>query len=666
MSFILFTLALAGPVDVTAERANLLVEAGRMEEARTLLQESIAVAPDAQLVVAYLDASTEMGLGPYALAETRGMPVELPWEGMAEPLAGLMVDGTRTADAYDLAKKLREAYPERPDLLAPLWQDSGGGKLGRMRSAVFGVPPLSLEGKARQLRLRQLVRIPDQPLRVAVEQGFELDAYGPPARDLELHEAARALAEKGLSVSDLDMRADERRKAVERAHPMFLTAGAPVGAALAWKQLGDPDSGAWAHRAEALRIAGDAASSQEAVERGFRALGAPSPGDVTVADLSQRATWATQLMSAASEVELDQEHGGDAWAYAVAATAMAGKAQGATLGPAAATSLAATYRGSDKVGAALRLAAEATEPSEKRAHVMGAWAAVASGAERLEYVERTPELYLSALVVVWREAALLFSEGEGADPELALAYATLAMASGHVDRELAARTAALHDQLDGDPDRSYAAFHHAAVARGLGADRAEMEAWITKHHQGLGVPLDIATAIGGEPPSADAVAAAPPRRSVRVRGRKSKPPAGGAVLGERIPDFSVETAFGTLSRSSLAGRVVIFTFFVSDDAASVEQLKDAGQVAKRLRARGVDVVHVGISRDANRGRFDDLHRVGQRWGQLAWDPELATRFGVPRQPTTWLMDRNGIARYFVDHRIGSADLQAQIESIAVE
>ncbi len=665
MSFILFTLALAGPVDRKAERAWLLVEDGRMEEARTLLAESITDAPDAQLVVAYLDASTEMGLGPYALAETRGLPVELPWEDMAEPLAGLMVDGTQNAAAYDLAKRLREAYADHPDLLAPLWQDSGGGKLGRMRAAVLGTPPLALEGKARQLRLRQLVRVPDPSLRVAVEQGFGLDAYGPPARDVELHDAARALAEKGLSVADLDLRPEERRKAVERAHPMFLGLGVPEKAAQAWEQLGSTDAGAWGHRAEALRLMGDAAGSQEAVERGLRSLGAPVPGDVTVADLSLRATWAIQLMAAASEVELKQEHGGHAWAYSVAATALAGEARGAALGPAAATILAATYRGSDKVGAAMSQAIKATDPTDRRAHVMGAWIAVASGAGRLEDVGRTRELYLEALGQVWREAALLFSEGEGADPEIALAYSILAMASGQVDRVLLARVAALHDQLDGDLDRSYAAFHYAAMARGMGADRDEMEAWIHKHHQGMGAPLDIATALGGEPPPPDAVAAAPERRSVRASGRRSKPPTGGAVLGERVPDFTVETAFGTLSRSSLAGRVVIFTFFVSDDAASVEQLKESGQVAKRLRARGIDVVHVGISRDANRGRFDDLHRVGQRWGQLAWDPELATRFGVPRQPTTWLMDRNGVARYFVDHRVGSADLQAQVEAVAV-
>jgi len=658
-------LALGGPVDEAAERAWLLIENGRPVEAREAMKEMIPRNPDGQLVSVYLDASADMGIGVQGVAETRGLSVEFPWEDMAEPLAGLVADKRTLKDAHDLAVKLRETYPDRPDLLAPLWQDSGGGKLGRLRGQVLGDPQSTPEGKARLLKLRHLIHIPDGSTIASVEQTFELDAFGPVSTDVELHDHARALVEKGMAVADLDLRPMERRHAVERAHPMFLAAGTPQGAATVWEQLGADDAGAWGHRAEAYRLAGRASEAEAAVNSGYRALGRPMPDDVASSDRSRRATHAVDLLARASEVSLAKQEGAAAWCEAVAASALAGEVRGAELGPAAAETLVVTYRGRDKVEAAMALAEKAETTEERWRHVFGAWSAIAVGAQRLEEVGRNPEVYLSALSPVWKRSAMVFAKG--GDRELALAFGTLALAAGEVDKDLHAHLATWHAELDGDRDHSFAVFHHAAAARGLGSDRAAMEALIETHHDGLGEALDIATVVGGAPPAPEAVAAAPTRRSVKVRGKTpSAPPKGGAVIGSPIPDFSVETAFGTLSKSNLSGRVVIFTFFVSDHAPSIEQLKEAGQVARRLRARGVDVVHVGISRDADRGLFDDLHRVGQRWGQLAWGPEVATAFGVPRQPTTWVVDRNGVARYFVDHRIEGSELEGQVRAVSIE
>ncbi len=666
VSSMLIALALAGPMDDTAERTWLLVENGRAAEARTELTEALTSVRDPLLVASYIEASTQMGLGPQAVAETQGMPVELRWEADAEPLAGLVVAGDDSG-AIALVHRLQETYPEHPEVLAPLWIPTAGRKLVKLREGVFRTTPAEPATRARLLKLHQLVHQPDVTLMVAVEQDAGLDAYGPPATDVELHDHARSLAEKGLKVADLDLRAEERRLAVERAHPMFLDAGQPLQAVAIWEELGAVDAGALGFEVDGLWRGKKVEEAAERAAKGFRALGAPAPSDVVVADLSTRATWAVQLLGPMSEVDAAQERGGHAWARAVAATALAGAVRGSTLGPnGGAASLAATYPGRDKVVSALALASKAKTAEERHTHLLGAWTAVASGAARLEDVARSPDLYLSALAEVWREGAMVLSEGEGADAELALAYGTLALLAGPADRVLEARLATLHDQLDSDAvDHSFAAFHHAALARGLGAEG--MESLIREHHSGLGEAMAVATSLGGAPPPPDALPEPPPRRSLAVRGGKaSTPPKGGAVIGERIPDFSVETAYGTMSRNNLSGRVVVFTFFASDHAASVEQLQESGSVARQLRGRGLDVVHVGISQDADRGRFDDLHRVGQRWGQLAWAPQVAMAFGVARQPTTWVVDRNGIARYFVDHRIRGADLQSVIEGIAIE
>lgn len=648
------TLALAGPIDNTVEKGWLQIEDGHQAEAREAAKALLATHTDPQVVNLYAEASGSMGLGIRAVAETRGMDATLPWEQAAAPLAELVAKGDDAAVARSV-ETIQSQFPDHPEVFVPLWAKGASKKVVKLRQGV--VRDVDVEdpaAAARLHRLQSLVGEKDVVLRAAVASKLEVEVYGPPARDVALHDQARNMMEKGWSVADLELSAVQRRDAVRRAHAMFMGAARYADAVTMWQGLGATDADAEAHIAEALRLAGDLDGAAAAAQRGWVALGRPTPDDVSVADTVRRTDAAVRLLSERSKV---REAGGDtigAWADAVAATVMAGEPLGADVGPRAAETLSSGYKGADKMAASLGALRSGGNPAKD---APAAWALVASTAATLPQAAKAQGLYGPSLAEVFAAAAVALAPSA---PDDARAYGMLAVLTGPTSQELASLMASLHAQA-GHAD---AAFHAAAVARGLGVDT---EALLRANFTGIGDPLEVATAVGGAPPASEAAPPAPrPRRSVGRTSSPSVPPVQGARLAEPVPAWSVETPFGSLSDTSLRGRVVLMTFFTSDYAPCVEQLQASGSLARRMRARGLDVVHVGLSRDANRGRFDDLFRLGQRWGELAWAPEVASAFGIAREPTTWIVDRKGVARYFVDHRVAASVLEAQIEAIATE
>jgi peroxiredoxin len=123
------------------------------------------------------------------------------------------------------------------------------------------------------------------------------------------------------------------------------------------------------------------------------------------------------------------------------------------------------------------------------------------------------------------------------------------------------------------------------------------------------------------------------------------------------PVGSLDAPGGTIGSSELKGRVVVVSFWDSDCGACLDLLPELGSLTRRLRARGRDVVLVAVSADAEQAPFDDVYRLGQRWGELVRSPELAATWGVPRLPSTYVIDRSGVIVYQVNHRIRDDELE---------
>ena len=170
----------------------------------------------------------------------------------------------------------------------------------------------------------------------------------------------------------------------------------------------------------------------------------------------------------------------------------------------------------------------------------------------------------------------------------------------------------------------------------------------------------MATEVAGAPGSravAEAVAADAPRTRRSVAPRGSTP---SVKVGQAVPPWSVHTATGTLSSASLEGRVVVLSFWSADCTTCLDQLPTLATLTKGLRRSGRDVVLVAVSTDTDDGPYQDVFRLGQRWGELARAPELAESFGVRRVPSTWVIDRTGVATYFVDYRVSADELERVI------
>jgi len=121
-----------------------------------------------------------------------------------------------------------------------------------------------------------------------------------------------------------------------------------------------------------------------------------------------------------------------------------------------------------------------------------------------------------------------------------------------------------------------------------------------------------------------------------------------SVVGQLAPDaeFGVLHGSGTVSLSSLRGKVVLLDFWASWCAPCQEELPLLDDLARRLKNKNIEVV--GLSIDESKADATEFLKRKSHWTlTLGHDPEQKTadQFKPPKMPTSYVIDRKGVVRH---------------------
>jgi thiol-disulfide isomerase/thioredoxin len=122
---------------------------------------------------------------------------------------------------------------------------------------------------------------------------------------------------------------------------------------------------------------------------------------------------------------------------------------------------------------------------------------------------------------------------------------------------------------------------------------------------------------------------------------------GGNQVGAPVPEIRVESLAGKeIGVSDYRGKVVLLDVWASWCGPCKQELPMLDDMAKRLRADGVEVLAVSI--DQERANLVKFLKARPRWAlTIAHDPKgaIADRLAPEKMPTSYIIDREGIIRY---------------------
>lgn len=676
--FGLLAAAFAGDADLELERGRVALERQEYQAARDRAVSALGDAPGlAGAHQLYVDATTGAGLGSRGLYELIGLETEDP-PGTQERNA--LTEAVTAHDwrmIRDLTERVLFTYPTAPDLLQPLW-DSTDAKVVKLRSRVVralitpeALTAADVEGLYRLRRL--LLEVGDDEHRAVVDAALVAEGEDkPPPRApltrMEQMDAALQLSKEPVPALPWAY-PSEQVQIVGRLGEIWLKAGRFRHLALAWQQVqrDSDDPMAWTGEAEAW-LAGKE-NDKALVAASSAVLRSTHPRNVDLVALNedrQRQDLAQALLVKARA----EEAAGDP-VSARADLALGQVLSESTLDPKLAERLDKvntlelraretrypTSRGT-AAEAAIAAAASSKDPAVVQAAVTDALVLSTIGTSGGKLLAEQAELFVDLFGRA--QMALAESENEAGRIDQARAAAVIAtLLTGRSHPWWWATRGQLQER-NGEYDAAFASY---AIARGLGVP--ELDEALARTYVGIADWEVAANTIGGMPPAT--VAAKEPLVAARPAGpARRKPgerPATAPRLEEPFPSFILESDYGQLSLAALKGRVVVLTFWDSDCGECLQMLPAFGSLARRLRKEGRDMVVIGISSDEEKASFDKVFRLGQRWCDLVHAPTLAEKFGITRVPTTWVIDRTGVARYFVDHWLSAEELESYVRQV---
>lgn len=121
-------------------------------------------------------------------------------------------------------------------------------------------------------------------------------------------------------------------------------------------------------------------------------------------------------------------------------------------------------------------------------------------------------------------------------------------------------------------------------------------------------------------------------------------------LGNIVPDFSVTLLSGQhVTLSSLRGKVVLIDFWATTCPPCVKEIPNLKTLYAELNQQGFEII--GISLDEDREKVDAFVIENDLQWKIAcsgksWLDDTVQLYQVNAQPSIWLVDQQGILRYF--------------------
>ncbi len=671
MTFLALCSFFAVAADIDVERAHLALDRGAPDVARNYLVDLLAqqLAPDPEAVDLYLDALVAVGLGHQADSVT-ALVGTTPFMADAERLLAATDDAGRATFAHVLA----ERHPKRPDLLWPLFDGPVPGpevdkeRKRAIRAAFASAAKAEKIGDAVWLyRIRRLLIAANVDCFEMDDALVRLGEAKPPASHhwsaIAISDAATALAQ-GTGETLPSAPPDALLAIVRRAADLRTKARFVDGAARLWSALREETDSAKAATAHSLILLDleRLTEAATAADIAIRLSVLPTANDVAVVNVAQRSSDLIEALSARAHVRKSLGDWESARVDLHLASALAGELIDTQLAEQLDRGLVPNIAILKK-----ELAARKGAPIE----LLIGDAEVALAKSDRAGVNRAVS---SALLL----SASLGSMSELTSIQVAHAVAFRAAAaertgdaiSALVDWSLGVWMPVTKPPLEWAVSR-------ARALEASGSKDAAFEAWSTVRAQGGIVDDSVLAAdwmglgdwrAAADRPvvvvDADSPAVTPVLDWMGVAARKDLSRA--VEKGKAGPSWRVTTPHGTLDATSMRGRVVVLSFWSSSCGTCLAALPEMGSAVRALRETGRDAVLVGVSLDTDQVAFDEIARLGNRWGVLARDPELAAEIGVGRLPTTWVIDRNGIARYRLETWVGRDAFSRLLERAATD
>jgi peroxiredoxin len=121
-------------------------------------------------------------------------------------------------------------------------------------------------------------------------------------------------------------------------------------------------------------------------------------------------------------------------------------------------------------------------------------------------------------------------------------------------------------------------------------------------------------------------------------------------IGEPVPEINLGNVTGDkISLQALKGKVVLLDFWASWCGPCKVANKNLQKIYKKYKAKGFEIYSVSVDSRTDKWK-DAIKEQKIKWLQVNdpgdWNSEIAKTWGIEALPTTFLIDKNGILRYF--------------------
>ncbi len=138
-------------------------------------------------------------------------------------------------------------------------------------------------------------------------------------------------------------------------------------------------------------------------------------------------------------------------------------------------------------------------------------------------------------------------------------------------------------------------------------------------------------------------------------------------LGQKAKDFRITLLDGSsFTLSAQTGKVVLIDFWDVRCPPCRREMPNLKKLFKDFRDKGLEIV--GISLDTDRALLNDYVKKEKLPWKIScsldgWNDSTAKLYKISATPSTWLIDRHGVARYYA---VGGEDLRRAVEELVRE
>lgn len=134
------------------------------------------------------------------------------------------------------------------------------------------------------------------------------------------------------------------------------------------------------------------------------------------------------------------------------------------------------------------------------------------------------------------------------------------------------------------------------------------------------------------------------------------------LVGEKAPDFTVTGTEGEkISLSQNNGKVIVLDLMSTTCPACISEMKNLKEIFARYSHDKVIIASISVDRsDSNSDLREFKSQYGDNWTFARDTDDVANKYKVKYTPTTVIIDKDGIIRYY---GTGELSVQKLVEEI---